>query len=173
MRDDIGEELVGAYLTEIEECDHVLYNVRAPGGGQRGLRELDVIGLKFSNDRAYLCEVTTHLEGLLIGKGYDSTIKKIREKHEWQVEYAQKQLRAFTPVYQFWSPRVPEGALLQGLKQIPGLRLVVNSDYTKRVDELRARARQHKPSPTSNMAYRLIQILEHLKRQRDDPQSSG
>lgn len=163
MAVDIGEELVGAYLTEIEECDHVLHNVRAPGGGQRGLKELDIIGLKFSNNTAYLCEVTTHLEGLLIGKGYESTIKKIREKHEWQVEYAQKQLRAFTPVYQFWSPWVPEGALLRGLEQISGLQLVVNSEYTRRVEKLKAKAREHKPSPTSNMAYRLIQILEHLK----------
>lgn len=164
MAVDIGEELVGAYLNEIEECDHILYDVRAPGGGHRGLRELDVIGLKFSNNTAFLCEVTTHLEGLLIGKGYESTIKKIREKHEWQVEYAENLLRAFTPVYQFWSPRVPEGSLLQGLEQIPGLQLVVNSEYTRRVEKLIARAKERKPSPTSNMAYRLTQILEHLKR---------
>jgi hypothetical protein len=160
---DIGEELVGAYLTEIKECDHVLYNVRAPGGGLRGLKELDVIGLKFSNNTAYLCEVTTHLKGLLIGKGYDSTIRKIREKHQWQVEYAQVQLRAFRPDYQFWSPWVPEGRLLRGLEQILGLQLVVNKDYTARVEELRARARAHQPSPTSNMAFRLIQIIEHLR----------
>jgi hypothetical protein len=160
---DIGEELVGAYLTEIEGCDHVLYNVRARGGGQRGLKELDIIGLKFMNSTAYLCEVTTHLEGLLIGKGYDATIQKIRDKHAWQVEYAQKQLGTFKPIYQFWSPRVPKGNLLHGLEQISGLELVVNSKYKGRIDELRKRARDEKPSPTSNMAYRLIQILEHLK----------
>lgn len=158
---DIGEELVGAYLTEIDQCDHVLYDVRVPGGGLRGLRELDVIGLKFSNNTAYLCEVTTHLAGLLIGKGYESTIRKIREKHEWQVQYAQKQLAAFEPVYQFWSPTVPRG-LLPGLEQIEGLELVVNTAYKANVDKLRAVAAKH-TSPTSNMAYRLLQILEHLK----------
>ena len=163
MAVEIGEELVGAYLTEIEECDHVSYNVRAPGGGLRGLKELDIVGLKFSANTAYLCEVTTHLQGLLIGTGYASTLKKIQEKHKWQVEYAQKNLSGFKPLYQFWSPYVPKGALLLGLRQIPDLLLVVNAEYTRRVRRLRDLARDRKPSPTSNSAYRLIQILEKLR----------
>lgn len=164
MTVDIGEELVGAYLTEIGNCDHILYNVRMPGGGLVGLKELDIIGLRFLDSTAFLCEVTTHLEGLLIGKGYESTIKKIQQKHDWQVQYAKKQLKAFKPIYQFWSPRVPEGKLLSGLKaQVPELQLVVNLDYTSRVNELRVKAKEHNPSPTNNTAYRLIQILEHLK----------
>ena len=172
MAVDIAEELVGAYLAEIEKCDHVLYNVRAPGGGLQGLRELDVIGLRFSDKAAYLCEVTTHLRGLLIGN-YASTIKKIKEKHDWQVEYAKNQLKDFKPEFQFWSPWVPRGALLQGLGEITGLRLVVNSDYTRRVKDLQNEAKKQQPSPTNNMAYRLIQILEHLREADDsvDPQT--
>lgn len=160
MAVDIGEELVGAYLGEIEQCDHVLYDVRVPGGGLRGLKELDVIGLRFSDNTAYLCEVTIHLKGLLTGKGYESTIRKIREKHEWQIEYARRQLVAFKPLYQFWFPRVPSG-LLPGLEQIENLELVVNSRYKERVEKLNAEAAKY-TSPTGNMAYRLLQILEHL-----------
>ncbi len=163
MGADIGEELVGAYLTEIDGCDHVLYNIRVPGGGQRGLRELDVVGLRHSDKTAYLCEVTTHLEGLLIGKGYDSTVRKIGEKHEWQIGYAHDYLGAFSPIYQLWSPRVPEGALLQRLERIRDLQLVVNLDYTARISRLWETAKKNKPSPTNNTAYRLLQILTHLK----------
>lgn len=168
MGADIGEELVGAYLTEVLECDHVLYNLRARGGGLPGLHELDVVGLRLSDNTAYLCEVTTHLRGLLIGKGYDATVKKIQDKHAWQETYAETRLKPFRPVYQFWSPYVPQGALLRRLQEIRGIELVVNSEYTKRVNQLRAEARKSTASPTSNMAYRLIQILEHLRPESDE-----
>jgi len=42
MLTDIGEFIVGAHLQLIEECDFVDYNVRPPGGGLKGLSELDV-----------------------------------------------------------------------------------------------------------------------------------
>ena len=68
MKTEMGEYLVGAYLRIIKGCDFIDYNVRRPGGGMSGLDELDVIGLDFKDRTAYLCEVTTHLDGLLIGK---------------------------------------------------------------------------------------------------------
>lgn len=61
----MGELIVGAYLKQIEGCDFIEYNVRSRGGGLKGLDELDVIGLNFVTNTAYLCEVTTHLLGAL------------------------------------------------------------------------------------------------------------
>lgn len=65
MLTDIGEYFVGAYLQLCEECDVVDYNVRPPGGGLAGLGELDVLGFNFKTDSVFLCEVTTHIRGLL------------------------------------------------------------------------------------------------------------
>jgi hypothetical protein len=79
MKTEMGEYLVGAYLKMVKGCDIIDYNVRRPGGGLAGLDELDVMGLDFKNKIAYLCEVTTHLEGLLIGAGNESTVKKSKK----------------------------------------------------------------------------------------------
>ena len=64
MAIEMGEYVVGAYLKEIVLCDFVDYGVRVRGGGLAGLNELDVLGLRFADKTAYLCEVTTHTRGL-------------------------------------------------------------------------------------------------------------
>ena len=45
MGTDPGEYIAGCYLKKILNCDFVDYNVRAPGGGLKGLGELDVVGI--------------------------------------------------------------------------------------------------------------------------------
>ena len=52
MLTDVGEFIVGAHLQLIEGCDFIDYNVRHPGGGLKGLGELDVIGLNFRTNTA-------------------------------------------------------------------------------------------------------------------------
>jgi len=94
IKTDIGEYIVGAYLKIIKKCDFVDYNVRPPVGGLEGLNELDVVGLDFKNKTAYLCEVTTHITGLLY-KDNKTTIEKIKIKHKKQKEYANKYLPGF------------------------------------------------------------------------------
>ena len=79
MPTEMGEYLVGAYLKLVLKCGVVDYNARPPGGSLEGLGEFDVIGFGFASRRAYLCEVTTHLGGLLIGGGGQSTIAKAQE----------------------------------------------------------------------------------------------
>ena len=90
MPTETGEYLVGAYLKLIEECHFVDYNVRPPGGKLEGLNELDVIGINLDTKTAYLCEVMTHVRGLLYGRGNDGTIKRVREKYEKQQAYAEE-----------------------------------------------------------------------------------
>jgi len=164
MSVDISELLVGAYLKVVEECDVVAYNQRPPGGGMAGLGELDVIGLRFRDHTAILCEVTTHIGGLTYGKSRTNTLERIAMKHRRQRAYAELQLRDFpTRVYQFWSPRVPTGALTTGLADIdPGLELIINAEYTRRIGRLREAAR-HRQNDEGNAAFRLLQILEALK----------
>lgn len=164
MRTEPGEYLVGAYLKLVEECDVVDYNVRIPGGGLEGLGELDVVGLNFKGKTAFVCEVTTHILGLLY-KNNAETVARVRRKHLRQRQYAKRFLTSFdTHKFMFWSPVVPIGYLTTHLKKIDGLELVINGRYKGCVDALRLLARKH-AHETQNPSFRVLQILEHL---RDD-----
>lgn len=163
MSADVGEYLVGAYLKVIKKCDVVDYNVRSPQVGIAGLAELDVMGLDFPNKRVYLCEVATHLGGLEYGKGYQDSAERIRKKFECQKAYADSYLSDFKDrVYMFWAPRVPQGALTERLLAIEGLTIVINKEYSARVEELRKAARLT-TKHIGNPVFRLFQILEHLR----------
>src|SRR6266446_1237793 len=116
MLTDVGEYIVGAYLRLKLNCDFVDYNVRAPGGGLQGLDELDVIGLDFRLKRAYLCEVTTHIRGVLY-KNNEETVERIRNKYHRQQKYAREHLGEFTERhFMFWSPVVPRGYITDNLE---------------------------------------------------------
>ena len=162
MATDIGEYIIGAYLKLITGCNVIDYNVRVPGGGLEGLNELDVIGLDFQHQIAYVCEVTTHLRGTLY-KDNPPTVMRILAKHQRQRSYAEAHLALF-PVrhYMFWSPYVPAGYIIEGLKQAPELTLVINKQYSACVQELRDLARTT-TYDANNPFFRTLQILEHLR----------
>jgi hypothetical protein len=162
IKTDIGEYIVGAYLKIIEECDFIDYNVRPPGGGLKGLNELDVVGLDFKNETAYLCEVTTHIRGVLY-KDNKTTIEKIKKKYMRQKEYANKYLPGFLKRhFMFWSPVVPKGYITKELEKIDGLELVINKEYAQCIDELRIKAKEL-TNDVGNPFFRMLQILEHLR----------
>ena len=163
MSTEMGEYAVGAYLKIIKGCDFVDYNVRRPGGGIRGLDEFDVIGLNFRNKVAYLCEVMTHITGLLYGTSNETTVERVRQKYEKQRKYAEDHLSSFPARhFMFWSPVVPKGYITQELAKIEGLELVINREYMTRIDELRAKAKGM-ANDTGNPFFRVLQILEHLR----------
>lgn len=163
MKTDIGEYIVGAYLKIIEGCDFVDYNVRPPGGGLEGLGELDVIGLDFKNKTAYLCEVTTHILGLLY-KDNKTSVKTVKTKYARQRKYASKYLTDFPEHhFMFWSPVVPRGYLTTELTKIDGLELIINERYAQCIDMLRERANKQ-TNDVGNPFFRTLQILEHLRR---------
>lgn len=162
MLTDIGEYIVGAYLKLKLGCDFVDYNVRPPGGGLKGLEELDVLGLDLKNNVAFLCEVTTHIRGVLY-KDNKTTIERIRKKYKHQQDYASEYLTKFDKIrYMFWSPVVPKGYLTENLARIEGLELVINANYKKCIEELRELAR-YTTHDTRNPFFRMLQILEHMK----------
>jgi hypothetical protein len=161
MAPDVNEELVGAYLSEVKGCRLVVYDVRFPGGGVEGLSDLDVVGLDLENHRAYLCEVMIRLNGLILRD--ERSYRRLNEKHARQVRYAKGHLKDFPePEYMFWSPRVREG-IRRRLERMTGLTLIVNEEFSKRVDELVAIAGRD-AHPTGNSAFRTLQVLAHLKR---------
>lgn len=163
MKAEMGEQVVGAYLKLCLGCVFVDYDVRRPGGGLDGLGELDVVGLDPDRRRAYLCEVTTHIKGLQY-KSNAETVRRIRAKHSRQRAYAAKHLQAFPKVaFMFWSPVVPVGYITDGLGTIDGLELVINQEYSRRIDQLREMAKTASHD-AGNDFFRALQILEHLRR---------
>ena len=67
--------------------------------------------------------------------------------------------------YMFWSPVVPEGKLTKVFnknKKFNGLKFVINEKYTECINELREKAKELS-NDTGNTAFRLLQIIEHLK----------
>jgi len=162
MLTDIGEFIVGAYLQLVEKCDFIDYNVRPPGGGLKGLGELDVIGLNFDSHTVYFCEVTTHIRGLLY-KNNRETVSRIKKKYERQKDYAKKYLTKFKHhKYMFWSPVVPVGYVTEHLEEIEGLELVINGEYKKRVEQLRLLAKKT-THDARNPFFRMLQIIEHTR----------
>ena len=161
---EMGEYVVGAYLKLIEACDFVDYGARPPGGGLEGLDELDVVGLRFKDRTAFLCEVTTHLHGMGHARGYKGSIERIRKKHQAQKRYADKYLKAFPRKrFMLWSPVVPRGHLTSELDDLEGLELVVNERYTDFVNLLLQRAKET-AADMGNPFFRALQILQHLRK---------
>jgi hypothetical protein len=159
MKTEIGEYVVGAYLKLILNCDVVDYNVRDRSGSKlQGLGELDVVGLRFSDKTAYICEASTHIRGL------QTTTEKIRDKHVRQKSYANKNLKDFTQHnFMLWSPRVTNRKKLNELAEIKTLELVINENYTMKIDELIIYAKEN-AGDTNNPFMRSLQLLEALKR---------
>ncbi|MCD4822589.1 MAG: hypothetical protein K8R11_11110 [Methanococcoides sp.] len=167
MGTQVGEYIVGAYLQIIEKCDFVGYNVKPQSGGMEGLSEFDVLGLKFSDGTAFMCEVTTHLDGPNYGSNYNDTINKIKNKYTRQKSYAEKYLKNFpNKRFMFWSPVVPNGRMTTEFENLEndGLECIYNAEYARRIDELRAIAKNEKKD-TGNPFFRTLQILEHLRRE--------
>ncbi|MBA7499436.1 hypothetical protein ES704_02180 [subsurface metagenome] len=164
MKTEMGEYIVGACLKLLKGCDLVDYNVRRPGGGLVGLDELDVMGLDFKNRTAYLCEVTTHLDGLLYGSSKITTAKRIRTKYLKMQEYADNYLSDYFADrhFMFWSPVVRPG-VRDELKKIKGLELVINETYAEYIGQLQEFAKKA-TYDTGNPATRMLQILGHLRR---------
>ncbi len=161
MNTEMGLYLVGACLKLLKQCDFVDCNVRRPGGGLAGLNEIDVVGLDFKNKTAYLCEVTTHLEGLLYGSGANATVERIEKKYERLRAYATDCLGEFTPYFMFWSP-VVRWSVESELKKMQGLDLVINNEYAGWMQALQELAKKG-THDTGNPAFRVLQILGHLR----------
>jgi len=166
MNTEMGEYIVGACLKLLMRCNVVDYNVRRPGGRLIGLNELDVMGLDFNNRIAYLCEVTTHLDGLLYGSSSNSTMKRIRNKYHHMQEYADNYLSHFFTErhLMFWSPVVKPKARRE-LEDIKGLELIINDSYAECISRLQKFAREN-TYDTGNPTMRVLQILGHLRREK-------
>ena len=156
---ETGEEIVGAWLRYMASCEFVEYGVQIPGAG-----EIDVVGLSLRHNRAYVCEVATHIHGLQ----YKDNRGTIEKKFLRAKEYADDALRSVNVSYEFWSPVVRTGLQLDAVKQVqsalrdgPGIELaaIINASYRDRLKELRQVASELTRN-ASHPVLRLLQIEE-------------
>lgn len=158
---DIGEDLVGAYLSRVVRCPVVQFNVRT--GTAQG--EIDVVGLQLSGDRiaeVWLCEVSTHTGGLG-GYGGDAA-GKIGTKINSVKAYAEATYPGVARHIEVWSPKVTP-AMLNKLEDVwtdhNDVNLVANEVYAQRVGELAQFARKTS-AYSDSPSFRLLQILTRL-----------
>jgi len=176
---DIGELVVGAWLTQVENYDFVVYNQR-PGrdlpetfapkglsGVSARLGELDVIGLHTPKRESYLAECTTHLDGVLYGSGAEASMQKLKNKFAVTSAYAAvlQERTDLKPKLAFWSPKVPKALIDRKLELEDAtgrpIEMVVNDVYTDRVNQL-IDAASRRTTVTGNDFYRALQLLTHL-----------
>ena len=185
-----GELLVGSYLRLIEECELVTYNQRSQEQGNQ--LEIDVIGVDNTDDGdqvVYTCEVVTHIDGLHYSgtpntdrweeygnDDYQHTLERLWRKFSTDRKYVMELFdSADSYVFQFWSPVVrgnrDEKYLLTGLYDLADefeeetdaeLELVINEEYSERIEALRRRAGQTEKD-YGELGFRILQILEHLR----------
>jgi hypothetical protein len=162
---DIGESLVGAYMRHVEKCSIVIYN--SFFAEQQG--EVDVVGVKPGEPgeprTVYLCEVTTHIDGL-----NPPLIARVPGKLNRLREFADETFPGEHHVYQWWSPNVPPGVRLNAFERIQKeraeegqiLELVFNAEYTARITAL-VEAAKTNSSTTNEPAFRMLQVLTRLR----------
>lgn len=153
-------------------------------------------GGESGESEVYICEVVTHMDGGLYSgspdedgwwteylntKSYHHSLETLWRKFLDDYEYVD---RAFPTTdnysFQFWAPVVKGGkkggALIRGLDKLSekfeektdeNLELVINQDYTRRIDVLREKA-EGDTSDYGAPAFRFLQIIENLEETRPD-----
>lgn len=175
MAKDIGEEIVGAWLREVAECDFVQYNV--PTRKNQG--EIDVVGLNLEQKKVYICEVATHIQGLQYTKNSQpNNYEKLAQKFASDVIYGETYLKQFERHYMLWSPIVPHPKTMttrhntfRDLARVQheiqqrysaNIEMVINESYWEKVKALKNRA-SRETFVSQYPVFRLLQIFEVLE----------
>lgn len=167
-----GERLVGDYLRHIKGCDFVDFNVYT----RRTQGEIDVIGVNHAEKEVFICEVVTHLTtGIQYVKAArPDTSDRLIKKFLKDVQYGREAFVDSTVHFMLWSPVVrhslgkPEYDQFAHLRRVRDeireqtgvtVEFVINEDYVRAIDELRAYAARETKELKSPIM-RFLQIEE-------------
>ena len=174
---NIGEEIVGAYLQHIKGCAFVQFN--SPLLMEQG--EIDVIGINLKDKLLYVCEVAIHL---VTGLQYvdpkikrPDNINRLTAKFRKDAKHAQIYFGDCEARYMLWSPIVKRPKLggkndqLRDVQKIQKdlrkegitLELIINHQFHNCLLELRNIARKETRECKSPVL-RLMQIEEYLQK---------
>jgi len=192
MSSQWGELLVGAYHQRVTGCEVVSYNHRSEEQGDQLEADVNAINSDIDTDTqtVFACEVVTHMDGKLYSgdmpdpdrweefgnKDNQYSLEKLWTKFSNEHRYVKNTFEgADEYVFQFWSPVVSGwkrgGYLINGLQKLASdfeqetgceLELVINQDYTDRVNRLQDEA-EGDTSDYGSPAFRFLQILENFK----------
>ncbi|GMR18009.1 MAG: hypothetical protein BMS9Abin33_0408 [Gammaproteobacteria bacterium] len=171
---NLGEEIAGEYLKIVKGCEFIEYNLHTPD--VQG--EIDVVGIDVKNKRIYICEVATHLiTGLqYVTQATPDNVDRFLKKFRKNIPYAIKYFPEHEKHFMLWSPIVKNQGdnakhnQLNDVNEIKerlysefgcNLELVINHEYKKCLDDLRAFAKKETKELKSPVL-RLMQIEEKL-----------
>jgi len=168
---DMGESLVASYLQYVKQCSVVSKNMHL--GTEQG--EVDVVGIADAvaaggKRTVYLCESSVHLGG---GGFHGKEVERVTAKAERALTLANRlfPVDTYDRVFEFWTSHfAAEKAKaieesFEGLRGGDGFRsasMIANAAFTARVLELKVEAAKD-IKPTSEPAFRMLQILHHMK----------
>lgn len=172
---NVGEELVGAYLQHIEGCEFVAYNLHT----REAQGEIDVVGINLRTKKVYLCEVAIHLvTGLQYVRGArPDNVRRLTKKFRKDVAYAKRYFRGYRKEFMLWSPVVRDSSprakhsQARDVEKIARqlhrsgvkLRLVANREFKAAIDALKQVALKETKELKSPVM-RLFQIEAKVER---------
>lgn len=166
-----GELLVGAYHKRMNGCEVVSYNNRSEERGNQMEADVIAIdnNRDTGGQNVYVCEVVTHMSGKLYSgspdegwwteftniKAHQYSLQKLQQKFQEDYRYVNDTFaNADNHSYQFWAPVVTGwergSGLINGLEELRNrfedetgkeLELIINQDYTERIQNLRNEAK--------------------------------
>jgi len=173
---NVGEEIAGEYLRTQRNCEFVEYNLYTPD--VQG--EIDVVGISLADHTVYLCEVAVHLT---TGLRYvdqktkqSCSARKLIQKLEKDLAYAQKYFSEYKHVLMLWSPIIKQSKAASKQNQTKDiqeiqshfleahnikLELITDQVYQECLVKLRAYAANESKELKSTIL-RYLQIEEHL-----------
>jgi hypothetical protein len=173
-------------------CEVVSYNNRSEERGNQMEADVIAIdnNRDTGGQNVYVCEVVTHMSGKLYSgspdegwwteftntKAHQYSLQKLQQKFREDYRYVNDTFaNADDHSYQFWAPVVTGwergSGLINGLEELGNrfedetseeLELIINQDYTERIQNLRKEAKGD-TSDHGAPAFRFLQILENLK----------
>lgn len=174
---EVGEQIVGGYLSAVEGCDLVEYNI--PLRDAEGKGEIDVVGINLKKKTAYFCEVTTHTGGMQYVRGKrPANVPVLTAKFEKDIAYAKKYFSGFKKVFMYWSPIVKATgeqskykpfddlkAVHDHIKKKLGveIRMIYNQEYLDHLNRLKDYA-SRLGEKSNNFPIRFLQIQGKLER---------
>ncbi len=164
------EEFVGEYLKIKENCDFIKYNEKFTVNTenehkQKGMSEVDVIGIRLKDRAVFVCEVSAQMEGI-----YDAYPAKLdcgnpNNKFAKNQRYIEEHFKDFEPKtvkHMFWCPILKEKqkekfTLPNYVELIDGQKFL---DKINELKEILAKSKKDYSSPV----IRFLQIFAYLEK---------
>lgn len=172
------EEFVGEYLRIIKECDFIKYNEKftvktEDSHKQKGMSEVDVIGINLKDRKIFVCEVSAQMGGIYGNYPEKLNCGNPNNKFAKNQRYIEEHFKDFKIKHMFWCPILTEKQKEKFTlpdKDLDGkelkVELIAGQDFLKKVDELAARLETCKKDYASPVI-RFLQVLAHLAKNRE------